>query len=289
MKNFIIASRPKTLVAAIIPPVVAHSLYISLTSATSYYLLGMCLLTAFFIQLATNFYNDAIDFVKGADNNRVGPLRVSSAGKSSHKDVMLWGHVCVLMALLTSIPLIMQGGVPILILGFMSLYLAYGYTGGPYPLAYKGLGELFVFIFFGLVAVVASFYLFSGKASFEAWVLGSQVGLLSCVLIAVNNFRDRFEDVKVNKRTLATRLSQENYLLMMDVFLFLPYILNLYFFFKFKMSFIFVILAMPIGHKIRKIIHEHKEIGELNDALKFGGIHLLVFGLLFVMGCLWNQ
>lgn len=289
MKNFILAARPKTLVAALIPPVVAHSLYMSVHSESGYFLMSMCVLTALCIQLATNFYNDAIDFIKGADEIRVGPTRVTSEGMSSYKQVMKWGHICLFFSVLFSIPLILKGGVPILIFGLLSFYFAYGYTGGPMPLAYKGLGELFVFIFFGLVAVVGSYYILSDTISIESWILGCQIGLLSCVLIAVNNFRDRFEDVKVGKRTLATKMSKETYLVMVDGFLFLPYILNMFFFFKYKMSFIFVILAMPIAHKVRKIMHEHLELNELNEALKFAGVHLLMFGILFMMGCLWSH
>lgn len=289
MKYFILAARPKTLVAAFIPPVVAHALYVCISTESSYYLMWMCVLTALFIQLATNFYNDAIDFVKGADEVRVGPARVTSMGVSSYKQVMYWGHGCLLLAAIFATPLIIKGGVVILVLGLLSIYLTYGYTGGPYPLAYKGLGELFVFLFFGLVAVVGSYFIYSGTVSTDAFVLGSQIGLLSCVLIAVNNFRDRLEDVKVEKRTLATKMSTHSYLMMMDAFLFLPYILNFYFFFKYKMSFIFVILAMPVAHKIRKIMHEHIELNEMNEALKFGGIHLLLFGVLFTMGCLWSH
>lgn len=289
MKNFIIASRPKTLVAAIIPPVVAHAFYFAESGQSSNWVMLYCILVALFIQLATNFYNDAIDFKKGADANRVGPQRVVAAGNSNYNTVMWWGHICLVFAAVAAIPLIMKGGFPIVILGLLSLYLAYGYTGGPYPLAYKGLGELFVFIFFGLVAVIASYYLMGLRVSIGAWFLGSEIGLLSCVLIAVNNFRDRVEDVKVNKLTMATKLSRSQYLFMMDVFLFLPYFLNLYFFFKFKMSYIFVILAMPVAHKVRAIMYTHKDTSELNQALKFGGIHLLLFGILFVLGSVWQQ
>jgi 1,4-dihydroxy-2-naphthoate octaprenyltransferase len=289
MKNFIAASRPKTLVAAIIPPVVAHALFMDLTGKPSYFVMALCLSVALLLQLATNFYNDAIDFKKGADQNRIGPKRVVAAGSSAFKTVMLWGHVSLFLTFLVAIPLILKGGLPILLLGLLSAFLAYGYTGGPYPLAYKGLGELFVFIFFGLVAVVGCYYLMSLQTPMGAWILGSQIGLLSCVLIAVNNFRDKDEDIKVSKLTLATKLSRNQYLMLMDAFLFLPYFLNLYFFFMFKSSYIFVILAMPVAHKVRSIMHQHNNPSELNEALKFGGIHLLLFGILFVMGSLWQH
>jgi 1,4-dihydroxy-2-naphthoate octaprenyltransferase len=288
MKNFLMATRPKTLVAAIIPPIVAHSLYVAMNGESATYWLTLCILVALFLQLATNFYNDAIDFAKGADANRVGPKRVTAGKLSSYNTVMRWGHLALILASLVAIPLAAQAGWPVIILGLMSLYLAYGYTGGPYPLAYKGLGEIFVFLFFGLVATVGTYYIMSGQAPLGAWVLGSEVGLLSCVLIAVNNFRDRKEDIKVNKRTLATKMSDSSYLLMMDFFLFAPYFLNLYFFFKYKMSYIFVLLAMPIAHKVRMVLHEHKSPEELNQALKFAGIHLMMFGILFVMGALWQ-
>ena len=118
---------------------------------------------------------------------------------------MIGAGLCLLTALAFGIPLVIEGGLPILIIGVVSLALAYGYTGGPFPLAYLGLGDLFVILFFGLIAVMGTFYLHTGMVSELSAIAGLQIGFLATVLIAINNLRDSPEDVKVGKKTLAVR------------------------------------------------------------------------------------
>jgi 1,4-dihydroxy-2-naphthoate octaprenyltransferase len=288
LKLFIEGIRPKTLVAAFIPPFVAHSLYYTLNKETEFMLLTLCILLALCIQIATNFYNDAIDFIKGADDNRVGPKRITSEDQFSPKVVFWIGHLFIFLAFIFGIPLVMKGGIVFLGIGIISLFLAYGYTGGPFPLAYLGLGELFVFIFFGLIATCGSYYLFSGIINLPVIVLGTCIGLLSSVLIAINNYRDRETDVLVNKNTLATKLSQSNYLLLIDFFIFTPYLLLFYFMFVIRLNFFIPILAMGLAHRTRFIVHNHIEKSELNEALALSGKQLLLFGILFSLGCLWG-
>ena len=116
------------------------------------------------------------------------------------------GAVFLVGAVIFGAPLVMERGWPMLAIGLPSLFLAYGYTGGPFPLAYRGMGEIFVILFFGFVAVMGTVFIQTGTWPREAILLGGQVGLLSAVLISVNNFRDRDEDALVGKRTLAVRL-----------------------------------------------------------------------------------
>jgi 1,4-dihydroxy-2-naphthoate polyprenyltransferase len=288
IKVFLLGIRPKTLVAAVIPPLCAHSLFRVETGETSYLFLVLCLLLALFIQIATNFYNDAIDSLKGADDNRVGPDRISTQGKVGTKKVLFMGHLFIALAFMVAIPLVIEGGFLIFIIGLISLFLAYGYTGGPYPLAYLGLGELFVFIFFGLVATCGSYFIFSGTISWQSVLLGSQIGFLSCALIAVNNFRDRKTDVLVNKKTLATKMSRDKYLALMDAFMFLPHIFLLVFVLTLKLSYFFPILSVSFAHRARFLLHNYSDESELNVALKYCGIHLLLFGLLFILGGMWG-
>src|SRR5688572_15636363 len=114
---------------------------------------------AVLIQTATNFINDALDFKKGADTSeRLGPIRVTQAGLIGPSTVMRAAFICLFGAALCGIPLILRGGWPIVIIGLVSMVMAYAYTGGPYPLAYHGLGELFVILFFGLIAVGGTYY-----------------------------------------------------------------------------------------------------------------------------------
>ena len=123
IKHILAASRPKTLVAAIIPPVVAHGLLINLYDKTNYLYLTLCLAASLCIQLATNFYNDAVDAIKGADVERVGPRRVSSAGDVSIKTTMMWGHIAIALASILGVFLFLRGGPVVLVLGVLSLYL----------------------------------------------------------------------------------------------------------------------------------------------------------------------
>lgn len=286
MNILIQGMRPKTLVAAIIPPLSASGIYYLTFKQHNTFVLLLCLALALFIQIATNFYNDAVDFKKGADEDRIGPERVTT-DQNLNKIFML-GHLFIVMAFLVGIPLVMQGGVPILLLGLISLFFAYGYTGGPFPLAYLGLGELFVFIFFGLVATLGTFFLLSGELTLNAWLIAVINGLLSSVLIAINNLRDKEKDVLVNKNTLAVKLSENTYLKMLDGFIFIPYIIVLYFAIFVNLKFFIVILALKFAHLTRYVIHNYHDPKELNKALEFSGKHMLVFGILFWIICLWT-
>jgi 1,4-dihydroxy-2-naphthoate octaprenyltransferase len=164
------------------------------------------LLGALCVQIATNFFNDAVDGKKGADGvARTGPRRLTGTGEMSFRQVMALGGLFLTGAVFFGMFLCMARGWPMVAIGIPSLFLAYGYTGGPFPLAYRGLGEVFVILFFGFIAVMGTVFVQTGTWPNEAILLGAQVGLLSAVLISVNNFRDREEDAKVGKKTIAVR------------------------------------------------------------------------------------
>jgi 1,4-dihydroxy-2-naphthoate octaprenyltransferase len=167
----------------------------------------VALLSATFIQVGTNLVNDAADFTKGADTaERLGPLRVTQSGLLRAQDVMLVAAACFVAATLLGIPLVLAGGVPILVIGLLSLAGGYAYTTGPFPLAYNGLGEVFVLLFFGLAAVKGMAYVLAGGGLWPwAELAALQVGLQSSTLLAVNNARDIEGDRKARKRTLAAR------------------------------------------------------------------------------------
>jgi 1,4-dihydroxy-2-naphthoate octaprenyltransferase len=280
--------RPKTLVAALVPPVCAYCFYVSQHDGHQEIIfLVLCVLLALCIQVATNFYNDAIDFLKGADDKRIGPERITTQDQTNPKHVFAIGHLFILLAFLFGIPLVLKGGASILVLGLISLFFAYGYTGGPYPLAYLGLGELFVFIFFGLVATCGSYYLYSLEINLSIIVLGTQIGLLSSVLIAINNFRDKNTDILVNKNTLATKMTNSKYLLLLDCFIFIPYLLVLYFVFMHDLKYMFNIFSVPLAHKISGGIKEISKPEDLNEYLALSGKHLFVFSVLFCCISLW--
>lgn len=209
MKSWILAARPKTLPAAVVPVWVGSYALLLMDPALEFspLLFASTLLSCVCIQIATNLFNDAIDFDKGADTeNRLGPRRATASGMLSRKAVFGGALGFCALAAVIALPMIFARGLPIVAIGAMSLLLAYGYTGGPVPLAYKGLGEIFVIVFFGLIAVGGSWYVQTGLAPNDLVILsGLQIGLLSAVLIAVNNLRDVDEDRLSEKRTLAVR------------------------------------------------------------------------------------
>lgn len=215
LKAYFLATRPKTLAAAIVPVAAACILVQAMTGGFGKALALWTLLSAICIQIATNLFNDVIDMKKNADTKkRQGPKRVTASGMLSSKAVYAGAFVFVLLAILCSLPLMDAAGKyawVIVAIGAPSLYLSYGYTGGFFPLAYRGMGELFVFIFFGLIAVIGSVFVQVGWPLYHLEIyrpaipLAMQCGFLSTVIIMINNIRDRKEDEKTNKRTLAVR------------------------------------------------------------------------------------
>lgn len=209
LKSCLLAARPKTLPAAIVPVWVGCVLAWKLGGVFYGGLAFATVAGAVAIQIATNFFNDAIDAKKGADTERrLGPVRVTASGMMRPRVVMTLAAVFLLLALVCGVFLYQARGWPIVAIGIPSLFLAYGYTGGPFPLAYRGMGELFVILFFGLIAVTGTVFIQCGNWPPAAILLGLQVGLLSAVLISINNLRDREEDSTTGKRTLAVRFGR---------------------------------------------------------------------------------
>jgi 1,4-dihydroxy-2-naphthoate octaprenyltransferase len=206
MKAVASGARPKTLAAGMVPVWLGGVLAWKLTGNFDSWLWSCTLLGALCVQIATNFFNDAVDGKKGADGvARTGPRRLTGTGEMSFRQVMALGGLFLTGAVFFGMFLCMARGWPMVAIGIPSLFLAYGYTGGPFPLAYRGLGEVFVILFFGFIAVMGTVFVQTGTWPNEAILLGAQVGLLSAVLISVNNFRDREEDAKVGKKTIAVR------------------------------------------------------------------------------------
>jgi 1,4-dihydroxy-2-naphthoate polyprenyltransferase len=278
MKNFILASRPKTLIVSLFPPVVCFFYALTLTSEIPVYLLVCTVLSAMLIQMATNFFNDLIDHQKGSDKIRLGPERVTASGLVSEKTIKIWAYSSILGAFLLAVPLVFRGGPVIFVLGLISLYLSYGYTGGIVSLAYRGLGELFVFLFFGLFACLGSIYIYALEVNLIGLIIASQFGLLSVTFIGINNLRDRELDKAVNKMTLATRMSPLNYRLLVTLTILLPYLFLLLTTQGFALSFLGLIIGLPFCRLLYK-----KNGSELNEGLKLAGIHMIVFSILTIL------
>jgi 1,4-dihydroxy-2-naphthoate octaprenyltransferase len=165
------------------------------------------LVCAGLLQIGTNLYNDYADFKKGADTaDRLGPARATQKGWLTPKQVSWGAAACFAAAVLLGSSLVWVGGWPILLVGVLSVLCGYAYTGGPLPLAYHGLGELFVLLFFGLVAVAGTYYVQALSLHPSLWWAAVPVGALASAILVVNNLRDRLTDARANKRTLAVRL-----------------------------------------------------------------------------------
>jgi 1,4-dihydroxy-2-naphthoate octaprenyltransferase len=206
LTGLLLAARPKTLTAAVVPVVVGTALAAALGPSVFWWRAGCALVGAAAIQIGTNLFNDLLDFSHGADTaHRVGPTRVTQAGILSPAQVRAAALGSFAVALACGVPLVVVAGWPILVLGLLSLFFGYAYTGGPYPLAYHGLGELFVLAFFGLGAVGGTYYLQAGALVWPVALAGVQMGLLACALLAINNLRDVDEDARTGKHTLAAR------------------------------------------------------------------------------------
>jgi 1,4-dihydroxy-2-naphthoate octaprenyltransferase len=205
-RAWILASRPKTLTAAA-APVLAGTGLAAHHGTASALPAAAALVGALLIQIATNLANDYFDFVRGGDTHeRVGPLRVTQAGILSPGTVKRGTMVTLLAALLVGVYLSWVGGWPVVVIGLASMACAVLYTGGPYPLAYHGLGDVFVFLFFGLVAVGGTYWVQGHALPPDVWLVGSASGAMVTAILVVNNLRDIDTDARAGKRTLAVRL-----------------------------------------------------------------------------------
>jgi 1,4-dihydroxy-2-naphthoate octaprenyltransferase len=203
------AARPKTLPAAVAPVVVGSALAFS-DGLFAFLPAFLALLCACLIQIGTNYANDLFDFHKGADTEkRIGPVRATQAGWVSSSQMSWATFIAFGLAVLPGIYLVVIGGWVVLAIGIASIAAGIAYTGGPYPLGYHGLGELFVFLFFGLVAVTGSYYVQALTFSATALLLSIPVGLLACAILMVNNIRDIDTDKQAGKNTLAVRFGRE--------------------------------------------------------------------------------
>lgn len=286
LKSILLAFRPKTLTAALVPCLAGTALVKAIGLSWDGWILFYALAASFFIQIGTNLVNDAVDFKKGADTEkRIGPQRITQAGILTANQVMALGSLCFLLAILCGIPLVLQGGWVIVAIGVASVLMGYSYTAGPFPLAYLGLGDLFVILFFGLLAVMGMVYLNVREWMQEAFVLGLQIGFHCTVLIAINNLRDRTGDILVNKKTLAVRFGVKFSRMEIAFLIFAPFVMNLYWWFEgYKIAALVPLLALPVAAKLCKNVFTTEPSSVYNKFLgQAAGLHLM-FGLLIALG-----
>ncbi len=288
MKVWLLAARPKTLPAAIVPILVGSALAKASFGGFHLWVIVFAVASAVCIQIATNILNDAIDFEKGTDReDRVGPIRVTQSKMADSKSVLRAGILFLVMALVFGIPLVIFGGWPIVFIGLVSLFFAYGYTGGPFPLSYLGLGDFFVFVFFGLVSVGGIYYLHSQSIHWDALVAGAQIGLLCTVLIAINNLRDIEQDKVSNKKTLAVRFGKTFARYEITALLVVTYCLSIYWAYtNFMSAALLSVLTIPYAIYIVKSVFSMEPSEKYNALLAHSAKLLLIFGLAISLGFL---
>lgn len=204
-RAWILATRPRTLTAGA-APVVAGTGFAAADGVFAQLPALAALVGALLIQVATNLANDYYDFVKGGDTGeRLGPVRVTQAGILPPDAVFRGMLLTLALAFLTGVYLVWVGGWPVAVIGLVSMLMGVCYTGGPYPLSYNGLGDVFVFVFFGLLATATTYYVQAGFWSPDAILAGAGLGAMSTAMLVVNNLRDRETDGAAGKRTLAVR------------------------------------------------------------------------------------
>jgi 1,4-dihydroxy-2-naphthoate octaprenyltransferase len=282
------AARPKTLPAAVAPVAVGSA---AAFGAGKFVLLSalVCLACAVVLQIAVNFANDYFDHRNSIDSEeRLGPVRVTQSGLIPPEEVKGAMIFALLLAALLFLYLVSVGGATILVIGIASILAALAYSGGPYPLASNGLGELFVFIFFGLVAVCGTYFIQVGELSWMAVIASIPPGLLITAIMVVNNLRDRETDRKAGKNTLAVILGQKGtvreYMFLLVVSYLIPVLLVLG-----DMSIVICLplLTLPYGLSlIREVCNERGRA--LNKTLAKTAKLSLLYSLLFSVGLIFS-
>lgn len=285
-KTWLSAARPQTLAAALVPVLVGASLAFHYNSLAWDATL-VALFCAFAIQIGTNFANDYFDFVNGADTpDRIGFERATSAGKISPRAMLRATLITLTIAFVAGLYLVWVGGWVILWIGILSLLFGVLYTGGPFPLGYNGLGDLFVFIFFGFVAVMGTTYVNTLEWPAEAFWASLPVGALCVNILVVNNLRDIDQDRVSGKKTLGVLFGENalktEYLGMLS----LAYLTPVYFYhvLGYSIWIILPFLALPDAWKLVNHIWYHEDKRTLNETLEKTARHMIFFGFLFSAG-----
>lgn len=280
------AARPQTLAASIVPIMVGASL------AWSHYAFRVdttlvALLCALLIQIGTNFANDYYDFKKGADTDeRIGFERATALGLISPQAMLTATYITMGLAFLVGLYLVWVGGWVIFLIGILSLLFGILYTGGPYPLGYNGLGDIFVFIFFGIIAVTGTYYVNALEWSTTSLLASLPVGALCVNILVVNNLRDIHQDKVSGKRTLGVLFGEKmlkmEYLGLFFLAFLIPVIF--YHFYGYGIVIMLPYLSLPLGWTLIKQVYYHHDKRKLNKTLERTAQFMILFGILFSIG-----
>ena len=250
----------------------------------------VCLLTALLLQIGSNLANDVFDFERGADTSeRLGPTRVTQAGILTPEQVKAGMAIVFGAAALLGLYLAWLGGWVIAILGIAAIISAIAYTGGPFPIGYHGLGDIFVFIFFGLASVAGTYYIQAGMVPLSVWWMTIPPGLIITAILVVNNLRDIENDRKAHKHTMAVRLGETGTKIQYMICMSIAYLVLIpaALFGLIPWSSLLAWLSLPLAIQATKIVLT--QMGSpLNAALAITGQTALVFSLLFWIGLIFS-
>lgn len=285
-KIWLSAARPQTLSAAFVPILLGaslawnHGLFRWDTSAVA-------LLCAFLIQIGTNFANDYYDYLKGADAvGRVGFTRATTAGLITPDSMFRATILTMALAFCFGLYLVWAGGWVILAIGLLSILFGILYTGGPFPLGYNGLGDLFVFIFFGIVAVMGTYYVNAFEWNTGAFIASLPAGALSVNILVVNNLRDVDQDRISGKRTLGVLLGEKALKMEYTLLSALAYLTPawIWLFSGGSAIILLPLITIPLSWRLNRQIWTHVEKKGLNRTLEKSAQFMVVFGVLFAIG-----
>lgn len=277
MNKWVLGARPRTLPAAIAPVVVASALA---GPDFNWFRAALALKVGIWLQIGVNFANDYSDGIKGTDTNRVGPTRLVASGLASAKSVRNAAYISFLIASIAGLWLALLTSPILIAIGVLAIAAAWGYTGGKNPYGYNGLGELSVFIFFGLVATVGTFYVQSEEVTVLSFIVAIPMGALACAILTVNNIRDRAQDELVGKRTVAVRLGDAKARRAFVALLVLAHTAAIA---TFIPTAIITLLAAPLTFSISKIVLSGASGRDLIPVLGRTGKLQMLFGALFAI------
>lgn len=285
INSWIIASRPRTLHAAFVPIIVGSAVAFSEGKLNILFSFA-ALICSLLIQIGTNFTNDLYDFLKGADTvKRKGPRRVLASGLISVNEMKMGIIITFLTSFLLGLYLVYHGGMVIFIIGVISILAGLAYTAGPYPLAYNGFGDVFVFMFFGIVGTVGTYYLHTHELSLISFICSIPVGALVTNILVVNNYRDADEDKITGKKTLAVKFgknfSRYQFIFLIAISFLIP--LLLFVFFNASIFIFLPYFTLPIAYKVIMMLYKFTGT-ELNRTLELTAKLSAIYGLLFSAG-----
>jgi 1,4-dihydroxy-2-naphthoate octaprenyltransferase len=286
IRIWVMAARLRTLPAAIAPVLVGTSL--ARTEGT--FRAGAfiaALLGAIFIQVGTNLSNDYSDARRGADTeDRLGPVRVTAGGLVPPRQVLIATYITFGLAVVCGAYLVYVAGPALLAIGAASILAGILYTGGPRPYGYEGLGEVFVFLFFGIVAVTGSYFVQVERLEWEAFALAVPVGLLAAAILVVNNVRDIDTDRRAGKRTLAVRLGRPGARTLYSLMLLVAYVTLIPVVFPLSAWVLLPVVTLPLAARLARTVRAHVDGPTLNAALAQTGMLQLGFCVLLSVGIL---